>query len=115
MTELSTKRIRIAYEIITPESAEQGDAEERGWIDEEGIAVSPDEWDEEITAAAKTVMFLKNEGVSEPSSSAFHPGVWYTAYGEQNWRDGSYKNQSYHLVRFTPEEEEEVYKRITEK
>ena len=28
--------IRETYEVITPESAEQGDTEERGWIDEEG-------------------------------------------------------------------------------
>ena len=112
---MTQKRIRISYEIITPESAEQGDVEERGWVEEEGIAVDPDEWDREITEVYKTAIFLQDVGATEASSSHFHPGIWYTAYGEMNLQDGSYKNLNYHLVGFTEEEEEEIYRRIMRK
>ena len=30
------KRIRVTYEIITPESAADGDVAESGWLDKEG-------------------------------------------------------------------------------
>ncbi len=33
--------IRTTYEIVTPESADYGDAAERGWEDEEGEKLQP--------------------------------------------------------------------------
>ena len=111
------KRIAIAYEIVTPESAEQGDVAERGWIDEVGVDMTPDRYDIEDgeTAVSKAVEFLKNEGATEPSSSMFHDGVWYTAYYGQNPRDGSEESRSFHLRGFTPEEEEAIYKEMTKR
>jgi hypothetical protein len=38
-------KVAITFEIITPESAEHGDAEERGWLDKEGTSVEPDFYD----------------------------------------------------------------------
>jgi hypothetical protein len=38
-------RVAITFEIITEESAAQGDAEERGWLNEEGVNVEPDFYD----------------------------------------------------------------------
>lgn len=109
-------RITITYEIVTPESAEHGDAEERGWIDEEGVDMTPDQYDLEDgeTAASKAVEFLQNEGASEPSSSAFHDGVWYsTPDGNQDYRTGATEYRSFHLNDFTPEDEEAIYAAMT--
>ena len=49
------KLIRTTYEIITEESAAEGDVEEAGWEDEEGVEVEPDEYDLE---EGKTVVDL---------------------------------------------------------
>ncbi len=38
-------KVAITYEIITEESAQHGDAEERGWLNEEGVDVEPDFYD----------------------------------------------------------------------
>ena len=74
------KRIATTYQIITPESAEQGDYDSQGWEDEEGESMIPDQYDAEdgITAVDKAVKFLKNNGGNEPSSSQFNTGVWYS-------------------------------------
>lgn len=113
----SNPRIAISYEIITPESAENGDAEERGWIDEEGVDMAPDEYDTDdgLTAVDKAVVFLNDEGATEASSSHFHDGTWYNAYGEaglHNLRTGATENRGYHLYGFKPEEEEAIFKQI---
>jgi len=104
-------RVKITYEIITPESAEEGDVAESGWEDDEGVSMTLDEWDieEETTLAEKTAKWLYDEGAIEPSSSHFYPGTWYTAYGDQDYRTGAYKNRSFHLHDFTPDEERQVW------
>lgn len=106
-------RIAITYEIVTPESAEIGDAEERGWIDEEGVLIEPDEDNDEtlVEAAAK---FLRDEGATEPSSSSFHRGVWYSWPDSQtDYRTGAETTQSYHLRGFTPAQEEQIHALVT--
>ena len=105
------KRIAITYEIVTPESAEHGDAEERGWIDEEGVDMTPDKYDidDGLTAVSKAVEFLRNEGVVEASSSQFHQGVWYIGQEIPNYKTGAVETRSYHLRGFTPKEEQAVY------
>lgn len=107
-------KICITYEIITPESAENGEAAERGWENKDGVSMQPDEFDldDGVTAVDLAVKFLTKEFANEPSSSHFHNGVWYTAYGSQNYRDGSYTNRGYHLVGFTPEQEEQIFNKM---
>jgi hypothetical protein len=107
-------KIRVSYERITEESAIDGDVEESGWWDEEGVDMTPSEYDVEdgVTCVDKAAEYLLREGATEPSSSSFHPGVWYTSYGGQDWRDGSYTNHSYHLHAFTEEEQERVYAQV---
>lgn len=109
------KYITTTYEIVTPESAEEGDYAEIGWENEEGEDMTPDEYDAEegITAVDKAVEFLKDNGPVEPSSSRFSVRTWYTHYGEQDWRDGSYTNYNYFLNGFSEEEEREIYSRVT--
>lgn len=103
--------VKTTYEIITPESAEAGDAEERGWIDEEG---------ETFESVEDVVRFLQDNGANESSSSSFNPGVWYTHYGDYDYSTrqmerGEIENRSYHLYNFTPEQEEEVFNQMTGK
>lgn len=76
--------IRTTYEIITDASAQVGDAEERGYRDEEGTEYTVDE----------AIRLLKG---CEPSSSEFHCGIWYTQYGEMDPISGDTENLSYHL------------------
>lgn len=92
--------IRISYEIITPESAEDGDVEERGWEDEEGT-----EYDD----VEEAIRLLRG---SEPSSSEFHKDVWYTSYGDQDTHDGSTTNLSYHLSGWSEEDERTIYEAV---
>ncbi len=107
------KLIRTTFELITPESAELGDAAERGWIDEEGQDMTPDSYDEEgTTAVDKAVTFLRYHH-SYPSASKFHVGVWYTCQYDEDYSTGETEYRSFHLVGFTPEEEELIYKEAT--
>jgi len=77
--------VRETYEIFTPESVEDGEAAERGFIDEDGSHFTFRELVELLTG-------------SEASSSHYHAGVWYTKHGEADCRTGATENRSYHLV-----------------
>jgi hypothetical protein len=109
--------IRTTYDIVTEESAAHGDVAERGWIDEEGEVMEPDadEEAEGITAVSLAVKFLRDAGGIYPSSSGFHPGVWYSNEAEQDYRTGEWETRSYHLVNFTTEEQKEIYEALTHK
>lgn len=104
-------RIAITYETITPESAEQGDVDDRGWIDQDGEDMdetAEDFYDGDVVKA--TIKGLQDNGVSEPSSSHFHPGVWYTAYEyNRDYRTGAVENRSFHLKGYTEDEERRVF------
>jgi hypothetical protein len=108
-------RITISFETFTPESVENGDAEERGWVDKDGVSMVPDEYDldDGKTAVDLAIKFLKDEGSTEASSSSFHPGVWYVQTEGTRDRDyfekGEETIQSYHLEGFTPEEERAIF------
>lgn len=80
-------RYDVTYEIITPESAEEGDVDERGY-EHKGLTA------DSVTDMVRT---LRNDGATEASSSHWHKGLWYTAYGDQDYRDGSTTNRSFHI------------------
>lgn len=110
-----TPMIAVTYDIVTPESAEQGDYAESGWIDEEGQDMTPDSYDREegITAVDKAVKFLKYEGAREPSTSHFHPGVWYiNDEHDTDYRTGAVESRSYHLRNFSQHQEREIFNRM---
>lgn len=77
------------YEVITPESAEAGDAEERGFVFER------QEFEHE-----EVVRMLKG---TSPSSFPIVCGehTWFTSYGEQDVQ-GNVKNESIHFCRDQP-------------
>ncbi len=105
-------RITISFSRTTPESAEQGDFSETGWIDEEGVEMVVDEFDKEegITVTDKAATYLYEHGCYHTSSSAFHPGVWYsTGSSNVDMRTGEEEERDFHLIGFTDEREREVW------
>ena len=82
--------INTTYEIITPESAEDGDVAENGFLSE-NEPVTFRELVERLTAG-------------EPSCSPCDGDTrtWVTHYGSQNPADGSYENESVHFANTNP-------------
>ena len=111
--------IRTTFEIITPESVEHGEAEETGWIDEEGESMEPDQYDleEGLTAVDIAVAFLRRnigaEGMEASSSGPLSLNDWWTAYKYNlDYETGAVENRSYHPVGFTAEEINEINNRL---
>lgn len=113
---LDDKIIRTTYQIITPESAENGDYAEEGFEDEEGENMIPDDWEyEEKTVVEKAVDFITDSGYVSPSNHPFMIDTWYsTITPEENYESNEEKYYSYHLYGFTKEEQKEIYIRIKE-
>ncbi len=115
--ENNDKYITTTYQIVTPESAEDGDYADQGWEDEDGESMLPDEYDieEGITAVDKAVEYLKNKRyTTEPSSSDFHKGISYsTTSPDHNYETGEETYYTCHLNGFTTEEEFEIWKKMT--
>jgi len=115
-----TRRIQIAYEIVTPESAGMGEADDRGWEDEEGIPIPfPSEEDLEEygslveTIVAKAVEIITKEGLVVPSSTVFHDSVWYSTIDpDRNYGTGSETYYSFHLKGFCSHERRYIFERI---
>ena len=119
------KLITKTYDVVTPESCEQGDTAENGFADfsgnrfplrdedgehPENIHVDRALIAHEVESVDEAVMFLQDKCyVSEPSSSSFHHGVWYSAEAENDYSDGSNTTYSYHLDGFTEDEESAVF------
>lgn len=97
--------IRTTYEIITEESAKEGEIAERGFLEDKELGVKS------IYTVEEAVELLRG---CEPSSTQFHSGVWYTQYGEMDSLTGEVENLSYHLVRdeWTEEEERFIYEQV---
>ena len=114
-----TRLIRISYEVITPESADIGEIDDSGWIDEDGIVIEPDA--DDIENAGSMLWAVVNAAVGvighkqQPSSYPFAPGfTWYTEPdGDENYTTGAVTYKSWHLSGFTPEEEQAIYSEVT--
>lgn len=116
--EYRERRITTTFSQTTPESAEQGDYSDTGWIDEEGVDMNLDEYDREegLTVAEKTAKWLFNEGASEGSSSHYHHGMWYsTEWSVNDYSTGEEEQRSFHLDGFTADEEEEIFRIMQKK
>ncbi len=110
------RRIRISYDVVTPESAEIGDFAENGWEDEEGVLIAPDDCDveehgDELSAVVALAVDTIGNGVEASDYPRCCPGhTWYTEIdGEEDYSDGSVKRLSYHLDGFSEDEEEAIY------
>jgi hypothetical protein len=69
-----------------------------------------DEEDDENFADAGARV-LVDGGVTDASSSHFHPGIWYSTYPEQG-TDGNFRHRTYHLKGFIAAEEEIIFRRL---
>jgi hypothetical protein len=103
--------IRTTFSRMTPESVEQGDFSETGWIDEDGVSMVP--YDEDMSAVDMAVKFLRYEGVVEASSMQFHKGIWYsTEWSVIDYGTGEEEERSFHLEGFTEEQEREIFNEL---
>jgi len=111
-TEADERRIVSYYELWSPEDIEHGETFDKGELHDESM--EPDEIDreDELTAVDLAEKYLTQADAVEPSSSHFHPGIWYTTYGEEDFRTGERQNESYHLKGFSKREEAEVFERM---
>lgn len=92
-------RIRTTFDVITEESAAEGDVAERGWVDEDG----------EVLGVNAAIEWLRSKGPLEPSSSQFHKGIWYSGPSEQDMHTGGWYQEAYHLAGFTEAQQQRIY------
>lgn len=114
------RRIRISYETVTPESAEYGDCADSGWENEEGVCITPDEYDvEEHGSEFDAVVALAVDTIGHSCEASDYPRccpghTWYTEIdGDVDYSDGSETRRSYHLDGFSDDEERAIYDALT--
>ena len=75
---------RVTYEIVTPESAEHGDAEDRGFIDE--------------GCSFRDAVMLVSGHATEPSDSHVSYARWFTHHNYSNdFMTGAEESRSIHI------------------
>lgn len=105
-------RICTSFSQTTPESAAEGDTSDHGWIDEEGVEMTPDKYDAEdgLTTVDLAVKFLYDKGAIHASASHWHPGVWYsTEYSTIDYATGTDEERCFHLKDFSLAEERAIW------
>lgn len=102
---LKVKTLHVTYDIVTEESAKDGDFAEIG--SEDMTMFTPEE-----DAVEGVLQEMRKHGPFETSRSPWAPGAWYSGPSEPDFRTGEHKRMSYHLGGFTPEEEEQVFNEL---
>lgn len=106
--------IRITYERWTPEDLEIGDTDDKGWIDEDGIKLDPDDSDESI--ADQAVRIITRHGAVVASAPSWQRGCYYTQeMPDEDWTMGTTLYRSYHLDDFLHDELVAIHERLTTK
>lgn len=122
----------ITFEIVTHESAENGDVASRGfvsgswdveipdglcgpefiaWRDEQKIdvTVNADDWINDPTdpLALERAMadVILRKGAFQTSGVPWQPGDWYSTDPDQNFETGAYRTESVHLHGWTENQE----------
>lgn len=111
----SERKIISYYETWSPEDVEIGETDNRGELGEWSVELEDYDIEEGLTHADVAAKYLLDRGAIEPSSSHFHPGVWYSTYADEDFRTGERTVESYHLKGFTKDEEREVWEKVTSK
>ena len=136
------KYIVCTYDIVTEESAQNGDTAEHGFesclghrhpiqdtdgYHKENVGLKPedigyevtlDEYDfeEGMTIVDKAVDYLEGNSAFYPSNApTWSNGTWYNALSTMSYDNGESTGYAYHLHGFTQEEEQEIYTRITKR
>lgn len=94
-------KLDITYQIVTKQSAKQGDFEDQGFYEQ----------DIEFDSIEELAEYIKdNCNGLEPSSSVFHKGIYYSSTdAEVDYNDGSETYYSYHVNNLTELQEKELY------
>lgn len=110
----------VSFHSITPGEGDDGDYEEESGYDAQDVDAEPDEYDiedhggESEAAVALMVKVLRNAGATEPSSSHFHAGIWYsTGDADVNYRTGEQTTHEYSFKGFSVIEQEAIFTLIT--
>tara|TARA_Y100000588_G_scaffold391068_1_gene498590 strand:+ start:950 stop:1351 length:402 start_codon:yes stop_codon:yes gene_type:complete len=101
-------RITTTYDIVTLESAEDGDVAESGWEDEVGHDCRPDDYDRDnglLTPVHMAVAFLSGKCLD----SGGGPETYYEADGHTNMYTGARTRLAFHLVGFLPDELDAIH------
>ena len=101
-------RITTTYDIVTPESAEDGDVAESGWEDEVGHDCRPDDYDKDdglLTPVHMAVAFLTDKCLD----SGGGPESYYEADGTTDYRTGANTRLAFHLKGFLPDELDAIH------
>lgn len=113
-------RYHVTYDVVTEESAADGDVAESGWVAPGGYHVTdkpePVEWDprfDDEDPVEWMVKTLRDAGATNPSASFFHTDLWYETEGVQDFRTGDYERQAYHPEGFTVEQQKRIFAAIT--
>ena len=90
-------RFSVTYEIVTPESAEQGDASERGFICRDVTL-------REAIAALFETRTSQVDGIQaiEPNDSDHTRARWITVYNGAEYLTGAHESRSLHFQGVTP-------------
>lgn len=130
-------RIAISYQIVTPESAADGETSETGWdvTPEDADALDPEGIDLDCEACggagvltdgaacsscvvAAAVKFLRDEGSGLEASGGpeWHRGLWYSdteaAHDRAYFEEGEERTRSFHLYGFTQGQERAIYREM---
>jgi hypothetical protein len=97
----SKREIFVAYEVVTPESAEEGDVEERGEDRTDEITPSFDE-----TYVDAAINYLKHEGALYRTNR----DEWFDGPSDTNYQTGAETTYTYHLKGFAKAEEAAIRK-----
>jgi hypothetical protein len=84
-------RFNVTFEIITEESAENGEAEENGFIDE-GLTLR-----EALDCVTATDSCHCEQSGIEASDSRISEARWFTVYNGADYLSGIYENRSLHI------------------
>lgn len=104
------KRIAVSYETWSEEDVDDGDTDNRGWEDEEGV-----DFTDEDEPVKEAISFLKEKGATNASSSHFGKGVWYSSEDDVDMKTGDRTIYSYHLYGWTKDEEQKIFDAIVNK
>ena len=85
---------RVTYEIVTPESAEHGDAAERGFVE-------PGEWKTPIeeSLAGNDLHTMSLRDAMRLCYPIEDSGFWWTGEASQDYQTGAYETRAIHPPR----------------
>lgn len=105
--------INITFEVVTPESAEEGDVEERGWLSP--ILITTEDLDEdEPSWIDATVRALRDEGIGSVEADSSHGTPrWFSEIDASvDYSTGAETRRSIHPEGFTKAEMDELGKAL---